>query len=111
MGPETVVYGGKRDAGPLAVKRCQHHVRRVQGMDEIRRERLFLFPRVRRRLGERLGRDLDALQFRFDGFDGTFAVRLADVKTQGSVPVDKVACKGDLGGGQDKPVLGRRGVT
>lgn len=45
--PEAVVHGDEGQAGGRAVQPRQHHVRRVQRVDEVRRERVALLHRAR----------------------------------------------------------------
>lgn len=47
MRPKTIMDRGKSDTQSLAEERRQHHVARVQGMDEVWRESISLLHHVR----------------------------------------------------------------
>lgn len=51
MCPEAIVHWSKRRPRSLTVQRGQHHVRGVQGMNEVWRESSALFPCVRWNIG------------------------------------------------------------
>lgn len=47
MRPKAVMNGDKRDPMSFTHYRCQHHMTRVERMDKIRRESIFLFHSIR----------------------------------------------------------------
>ena len=75
--PKTVVNGGKRYAASSALKRGEHHVRRVERVNEIGRKRVGLFAAHRR---------MEKMAVAFCSFD----VRLHNRQAKRRRPLDRL---------------------